>query len=163
MDTKMQALKKAQKKHQELVAYGLQSDIFHLQSYGKFVVSVDNKVVHEFVYSDPKPLEKDTLCLCGDGVMRYAKGELSEDGVNKFYAQGFCSKNVGRGYHHYTFNDFEIIETPVEFERVQPTINMCLSNRCIYFDPRMAKCRAENPDECTVLVGKPSKLKSEKR
>lgn len=157
MDTKMEALEKAQRMQRDKINNGECAAMQHyvLGCYFNVEWTSGHAI---FKYAEPKPLEKDTLCLCGDGVMRYAKGELNEDGVNKFYAQGFCSKNVGRGYSHSIFKDFEIIETPGEFERVW-SINTGHCTECSNLDnvKHNNLCRS-----CTVMIGNPSNFNLKK-
>lgn len=166
----MQALEKAQQVQKDETENGTICTIDHISDRPKWVVVGTERgvAIREFKYADPKPLVKDTYCMCGDGIMRHAMGELDGNGVNKFYAQGFCSKNVGRDYHHYTFKDFEIIETPGEFERVQTPDEICRVYQCQHIREKHSR----NPSiygmhkpclDCTILTVTPSKLKSETR
>lgn len=167
MDTKMHALEKAQEMQKNEAERGIICTIDHPFECSKWVV-VDvgmGMAIREFKYTDPEPLKKDTLCLCDDGIMRYAMGECDKDSVNKFYVQGFCSKNVGKAHSYFSFDRFEIIETPGEFESMQTQDIMCCDFGCARYVNKWQRVESDKflngcCEGCTVLVGTPSNLKT---
>lgn len=176
MDTKMQALEKAQELFVSLLNDGKQPCITNVESatHGKYfsvsLVEINQKSIFE--YSDPRPLEKDTYVFDKKhGIYRHASGELDTHFGNAFYPAGYCSLNIKDGVTGWAFLrdcEFEVIETPGEFERVQTPDEICRVYQCQHIrekhsrDPSIYGMHKPCLD-CTILTVTPSKLKSEKR
>lgn len=153
MDTKLQALEKAQKKQREIISKGWSAGIGHCTTGKYFSICGEN-----FEYSEPKPLEKDTLAQVQwpmlPNVYLWSTG-----GLNEWYPPGCNSKNWNMLCGKKIICDvFEIIETPGDLERM-PTPNIvCIQYRCDYFDIHNARCLRDEKHQCTILIGNPSKL-----
>lgn len=165
MDTKMQALEKAQKEAIEQLKSGRWlSPIRYSDGAVVFFSGPEHDISykHKFVYEEPKPLAKDTLARVEwpyrPGVYLWSTGNL-----NEWYPLGINSKN----WHtlcgeKIICDNFKIIETPDEFERVQTPDDVCINSGCSKYVNKWCgvdfdKFLTVDCKKCTVPVGTPSK------
>jgi hypothetical protein len=163
MDTKMQALAKAQElQRQELLKTNKVVDLFHRSEEHRFDVWIDDELSSEFKYSELKPLAHDTLVHdASSGMYLYACGEIM-DSKHVFYPPGYCSKNINRNGVYWVGGKailleegtFEIIEKPAELDRIPSCGPICANVGCIF--ESSDKCK-----NCTFLIGKPTEMKEE--
>lgn len=172
MDTKMQALQKAQELFMRLLNDGKQPCITNVEStsVGKYfcVSPVEIKEKSIFEYSDQKPLERDTLVKEGN-VFRWAFGELDDNGINLFYPKGWNSKsNIALNVESLIpVHDFEIIETPGEFERVQTHDEQCIYFGCSKYVKKWQRVESDkflngDCERCRIPIGTPSNFMGKK-
>lgn len=159
---KIEALKAAQELQMKIVSSGKWCSICIRSLPNRFVVIIDGGEIEIFPFEEPKPLARNSVAMCFDGMVRCALGEIL-NGIHKFAKPGYTADtNLDNRYDGLKDGEFEIIEAPTELETMQTPDAVCMYRDCKQYRYKYVDQEPSEPcQSCRISVSEPTGMKGE--